>query len=76
MKPNRLTADRPGPTGQAVPFDLRELSIPAEEIRGGGPPKDGIPAITKPKTVTAAEARFLKTTDRVIGVSLGGQPRP
>jgi len=60
---------------QAVPFDLRELSIPAEEIRGGGPPKDGIFAITNPKTVTAAEARFLKTTDRVIGVSLGGQPR-
>ncbi|MDA0658571.1 MAG: DUF3179 domain-containing protein [Planctomycetota bacterium] len=60
---------------QPPPFDLRDLSIPAEEIRGGGPPKDGIPAITNPKTVAAAEARFLKANDRVVGVALNGQAR-
>ncbi len=60
---------------QPAPFDLRDLSIPAEEIRGGGPPKDGIPAVTNPKTVKAAEARFLKDIDRVVGVILYGQAR-
>ena len=60
---------------QALPFDLRDLNIPAKEILGGGPPKDGIPAITNPKVIPAAEARFLKATDRVIGVSLGGRSR-
>lgn len=60
---------------QPVSFDLRELAIPAEEIRGGGPPKDGIPAITNPKTIGAADARFLKPNDRVIGVSMNDQAR-
>jgi Protein of unknown function (DUF3179) len=60
---------------RSTPFDLRELSIPGEEIRSGGPPKDGIPAITYPKTVAAARAHFLNASDRVIGVSLHGQAR-
>ncbi len=56
-------------------FDLSDLNIPAAEIRGGGPPKDGIPAITSPQTVAAADARFLKASDRVVGVVLNGQAR-
>jgi len=60
---------------QPPSFDLRDLSIPAAEIRGGGPPKDGIPAITSPQTVAAADARFLKANDRVVGVDLNGQAR-
>lgn len=60
---------------QGLPFDLSDLNIPAGEIMGGGPPKDGIPAITNPATLPAADADFLKDTDRVIGVSLGGKSR-
>ncbi len=60
---------------QPPSFDLSDLSIPAAEIRGGGPPKDGIPAITSPQTVAAADARFLKASDRVVGVALNGQAR-
>lgn len=56
-------------------FDLSQLSIPALEIAHGGPPKDGIPAITKPKTISAQEARFLGENDRVIGVAWSGQAR-
>jgi hypothetical protein len=60
---------------QPPSFDLRDLSIPAAEIRGGGQPKDGIPAITSPPTIAAADARFLKANDRVVGVALNGQAR-
>lgn len=81
--PTRLNdIDRLGPSQvtqvqqrQPPSFDLRDLSIPAAEIRGGGPPKDGIPAITSPKTVAPADARFLKANDRVVGVALNGQAR-
>lgn len=63
-------------TGQGPPrFDLKKLTIPREEIRRGGPPKDGIPALTRPKFVAAAEARFLKGTDRVAGVSIDDDAR-
>ena len=31
-------------------------SMPFREFRGGGPPKDGIPAIDEPKFVSVAEA--------------------
>jgi Protein of unknown function (DUF3179) len=60
---------------QSLPFDLLDLNIPTSEIRGGGPAKDGIPAITNPKTVKVAEAQFLKANDRVVGVILDGHAR-
>lgn len=56
-------------------FDLKKLTVPQEEIRRGGPPKDGIPALTQPKFVAAAEASFLKGTDRVAGVSIDDDAR-
>lgn len=56
-------------------FDLKKLTVPREEVRRGGPPKDGIPALTQPKFVAAAEASFLKGTDRVAGVSIDDDAR-
>jgi hypothetical protein len=50
------------------PFDVSEHIVPLEEIRHGGPPKDGIPALTGPDFVPAPEGdRFLSATDRVLG---------
>ena len=49
-------------------FDLSRHSILPEEILGGGPPKDGIPAILEPRFVPSAEATFHRDDDRVIGV--------
>lgn len=49
-------------------FDFSRHGIPPEEIFGGGPPKDGIPAILEPRFVPAEEATFLREDDRVIGV--------
>lgn len=52
-------------------FDLSETLIPAEEIRHGGPPRDGIPALDDPVFVPADQAAFLEDEDRVLGVSIG-----
>lgn len=53
-------------------FDFSKHSIPVEDIRSGGPGKDGIPSISEPKFVSAAKAGFLRGSDRVIGVELNG----
>ena len=54
------------------PFDVTRHTIDIEEIRGGGPPKNGIPALVEPSFVSSAEAGPLRSGDIVLGVSLGG----
>lgn len=49
-------------------FDFSKHNVPTEEIRGGGPPKDGIPAILEPQFILATEATFLEDADEVIGI--------
>ena len=44
----RFGQDREGSS-----FDLRNAIIPKNEIRSGGPPKDGIPALTNPTIIRA-----------------------
>ncbi len=61
--------------GSSPAFDLSNATIPVNEIQAGGPPKDGIPAISNPRTVAANQAKFLKKDDRVIGLSLQGHSR-
>jgi len=52
-------------------FDLSNSSIPVEEIKSGGPPKDGIPAIDNPKFLKASETS-LKKQARILGVYENG----
>jgi len=54
-------------------FDLSESVIPVDRIMQGGPPKDGIPALTNPKFVSASKVDFLKDDDKIIGVSINGE---
>lgn len=56
-------------------FDLGNLAIPLDEIHGGGPPRDGIPAIFDPKFVRPPAASFLKDSDIVIGLTMGATAR-
>ncbi len=56
-------------------FDLTNITIPKNEILDGGPPKDGIPALTDPKVIGANEASYLNEQDRVIGLFLGGESK-
>ena len=57
-------------------WDFSKHSIPVEDIRGGGPPRDGIPAPFNPEYLTAKEAdKLLKPDERVLGLNLGGVSR-
>jgi hypothetical protein len=56
-------------------FDLSESLIPSKDILQGGPPRDGIPSIENPKFVAAANANFMRPTDRVIGITINGESR-
>jgi hypothetical protein len=53
-------------------FNLTDALIPEDEIHSGGPPRDGIPSINKPRFVNPADAHFLKTDDRVLGITRNG----
>lgn len=46
-----------------------------EEIAWGGVPKDGIPALTNPRHVAAADATWLTDDELVFGVTLNGESR-
>ena len=62
-------------SSSALGFDLSNASIPKDEIRAGGPPKDGIPSIDAPLFVASADAAFLQDDDFVAGVMLEGVAR-
>ena len=49
--------------------------IQLEEIAWGGVGKDGIPDLRYPPVVTAGEADYLESSDRVVGVSINGEHR-
>jgi hypothetical protein len=55
-------------------FSLEHSSIPIEDIRPGGPPRDGIPALADPEVLEAAAAPWSDAT-RVIGVEIDGEAR-
>ena len=56
-------------------FDLDNLQIPEDQILSGGQPKDGIPALTKPKTVSAAKFTSLAPDARIVAVTVNGKTR-
>lgn len=64
-----------GVTAFIVGFDLNNAIVPKDEILSGGPPKDGIPAILKPKFVSSGAADFFDPDDPVIGVEIGGEAK-
>jgi hypothetical protein len=53
-------------------FSVTEALIPVDEIHSGGPPRDGIPAIDRPRFVSADSAGFLQENDRVLGIVRNG----
>jgi hypothetical protein len=56
-------------------FDLTNATISQDQILGGGPPKDGIPAIFEPRLIAPRSASYLKPDNRVIGIELDGVSR-
>jgi hypothetical protein len=56
-------------------FELSGALIPESQIFGGGPGKDGIPAIDNPVFIPASIASNMKNTDLVLGIEIGGISR-
>jgi len=55
--------------------DFSRHSIDLKEIRSGGPPKDGIPPIDKPKFIAISEVRGVVGTEPVISIRIGNDAR-
>ena len=49
--------------------------IPLDKIRGGGPPKDGIPSIDNPVFADIENSHFMDDTDTVIGLEINGDAK-
>lgn len=56
-------------------FDLSKATISTGDIYGGGPPRDGIPAIDAPKFISPNEVKFLRDDDIVISFTHAGITR-
>ncbi|MEE9173770.1 MAG: DUF3179 domain-containing protein [Thermoplasmata archaeon] len=65
-----------GGTGTPPAGPCTEFASFQQNIRGGGPPKDGIPSIDSPRFMSAeAASDFLKPTDIVFGLDYRGVRR-
>lgn len=49
--------------------------IPLDKIRGGGPPKDGIPSIDNPVFADIQSSQFMSNSDTVIGLEINGEAK-
>lgn len=54
-------------------FNIENALIIGTDIRAGGPPRDGIPAISNPVYESAAQANWLNGDDWVIGLNIANQ---
>ena len=67
---SRIDARYPKILYEGAPSRIR-----LEEIVFGGVPLEGIPALDNPATIPAVEAKYLNDSEKVFGVSVGGQQR-
>jgi hypothetical protein len=56
-------------------FRLDKALIPVDDIKMGGPPRDGIPSLDDPEFVAADDAAYLDGRDRVLGIAINGVAR-
>ncbi|MFJ6944098.1 DUF3179 domain-containing protein [Streptomyces wuyuanensis] len=68
-------ADRPDPVTAVQPGQDPSLEALADAAVSGGPGKDGIPSIDKPRFVPAGKAGFLDDDDPVFGLEYRGEVR-
>jgi hypothetical protein len=52
-------------------FDLDRALLPREEIRAGGPSRDGIESVDEPEFVSVEEARWVAERNPVLGIAIG-----
>ncbi len=56
-------------------FEVADALIPPGKIESGGPPRDGIPALTRPEMLSIEKAQYLRAGDRVLGLTHNGESR-
>ncbi len=56
-------------------FNTENLQINWRDVRAGGPPKDGIPALTLPAFVPVQATGYFREDDRVVVVDIEGDVR-
>lgn len=56
-------------------FEIEDPLVPAKEILRGGPPRDGIPALTRPKFQAASEEILIPGSERVLGITHNGEAK-
>ena len=49
--------------------------VPLDKIKGGGPPKDGIPSIDNPVFADVQGSQFMSDSDTVIGFEINGDAK-
>jgi len=69
----------------AIDFESTELTImetngikhliPLDKIKGGGPPKDGIPSIDNPVFADIQGSHFMSDSDTVVGLEINGEAK-
>ena len=77
---SQLTGTAPAAQEEDPDLRLNELTVdnslvPVDQVLKGGPPRDGIPALTHPEVIDAGSAAFMRPDDLVIGVHLSGEAR-
>lgn len=72
---NQANAQQVARDNPAQSFSFNDLTIDRNKILAGGVRKDDIPAISKPKFITAKHARHVRPKDRVVGVTIDGEAR-
>lgn len=49
-----------------------EWLIPSDEVRDGGPGKDGIPSVDNPRFISVSDVNFMSDNDLIVGVFYNG----
>ena len=55
--------------------DFARHTVPLREFQSGGPGKDGIPALDRPRFLRTAEVRFLRPQEPVVALTLADRAR-
>lgn len=63
------------PTYTVMETDGQKHIIPLDKIRGGGPPKDGIPSIDNPVFAEVSDSNLMSDSDIVIGLEVNGEAK-
>ena len=72
--PTAIVGAAPPDPSEFNGFNVENASVPLEAILRGGPPRDGIPSIDRPRFVSAAQAG-LADDDRLLGLGINGHAR-